>query len=64
MRRRAARAAFRAVADSDAGTAWLTDLMRAAPNQLQALHAVARARWMPDTLRDRVFARMSDFWEA
>ena len=52
------RAAFRSAGDTRAGTSWLIDLMRAAPNQLEALAAVAAAAWLPNAERDRVFERI------
>jgi tetratricopeptide (TPR) repeat protein len=52
------RAAFRAPNDAVAGTDWLIDLVRAAPNQVDTLAAIAKATWLPDLQRDRVYARI------
>jgi tetratricopeptide (TPR) repeat protein len=52
------RAAFRAAGDAAAATDWLIDLGRAAPNQAAMLTAVARAPWLPDLQRDRVYERI------
>jgi tetratricopeptide (TPR) repeat protein len=52
------RSAFRALNDSAAGTDWLIDLGRAAPNQADTLAAIAKAAWLPDPERDRVYERL------
>jgi hypothetical protein len=52
------RSAFRAPNDAAAGTDWLIDLGRAAPNQTDTLAAVAKAAWLPDLQRDRVYERL------
>ena len=52
------RAAFRAANDAAAGTDWLIDLSRAAPNQVDTLAAIATAAWLPDLQRDRVYERI------
>jgi tetratricopeptide (TPR) repeat protein len=52
------RAVFRAAGDAAAGTDWLIDLGRAAPNQVAMLAAVAGASWLPDSQRDRVYERI------
>jgi tetratricopeptide (TPR) repeat protein len=52
------RATFRAANDPAAGTDWLIDLARAAPNQADTLAAIARAAWLPDLQRDRVHERI------
>ena len=52
------RAAFRATNDAAAGTDWLIDLGRAAPNQIDTLAAIAAAAWLPDLQRDRVYERV------
>jgi len=52
------RAVFRAAGDAAAGADWLIDLGRAAPNQTTMLTAVARAPWLPDLQRDRVYERI------
>jgi tetratricopeptide (TPR) repeat protein len=52
------RAVFRAAGDAAAGTDWLIDLGRAAPSQAALLTAVARAPWLPDLQRDRVYERI------
>jgi tetratricopeptide (TPR) repeat protein len=52
------RAVFRAAGDAASGTDWLIDLGRAAPNQIGMLTAVARAPWLPDPQRDRVYERI------
>ena len=41
-----------------AGTDWLIDLSRAAPNQVDTLAAIAKAAWLPDLQRDRVYERI------
>ena len=52
------RAAFRAAGDSVAGTDWLLDLGRAAPNPIDMLATIASASWLPDLQRDRVYERI------
>jgi tetratricopeptide (TPR) repeat protein len=52
------RAVFRASADAPSGTDWLIDLGRAAPNPIDALASIARASWLPDPQRDRVYERI------
>ena len=52
------RAAFRAPNDAAAGADWLIDLSRAAPNQIVMLAAIAKAAWLPDLQRDRVYERI------
>ena len=52
------RAAFRAPNDAAAGADWLIDLSRAAPNQVVMLAAIAKAAWLPDLQRDRVYERI------
>ena len=52
------RAAFRAPNDAALGTDWLIDLVRVAPNQADTLTAIARAPWLPDLQRDRVYERI------
>jgi cellulose synthase operon protein C len=57
------RAAFRAAADAAAGTDWLIDLSRAAPARDEMLAAIAKASWLPDLQRDRVYQRIEAFVE-
>ncbi len=52
------RAAFRAAGDAVAGTDWLLDLGRAAPNPIDTLATIASASWLPDLQRDRVYERI------
>jgi cellulose synthase operon protein C len=52
------RAAFAASTDAADGVNWLIDLARAAPNQVDALAGIARAPWLPNLHRDRVYERM------
>ena len=52
------RAAFRAPNDAASGTDWLIDLSRAAPNQIDTLAAIAKAAWLPDLQRDRIYERV------
>jgi Flp pilus assembly protein TadD len=52
------RAAFLAANDAASGAGWLIDLARAAPNQVDTLAAIARAAWLPDVHRDRVYERI------
>jgi tetratricopeptide (TPR) repeat protein/predicted Zn-dependent protease len=51
-------AAFRAAGDAASGTDWLVDLAGAAPNPIDALGAIAKASWLPDLQRDRVYERI------
>ncbi len=51
------RAAFLATNDPASGTDWLIDVARAAPNQVDTLGTIARATWLPDAVRDRVYER-------
>ena len=39
--------AYRAVNDAAAGTDWLIDLVRAAPNPTDTLASIAKAAWLP-----------------
>jgi thioredoxin-like negative regulator of GroEL len=52
------RAAFRAAGDAAAGTDWLIEIGRSAPDPIRALGAIANASWLPDLQRDRVFERI------
>jgi tetratricopeptide (TPR) repeat protein len=52
------RSAFRAAGDPAAGGDWLIDVGRSAPNQIDTLAAIARAAWLPDPQRDRVYERI------
>ena len=52
------RTAFRAPNDAALGTDWLIDLGRAAPNQVDLLAAIAKATWLPDLQRDRIYERI------
>lgn len=52
------RAAFLAANDPTAGIEWLLDLARAAPSEAETLATIARAAWLPDGLRDRVYERI------
>ena len=52
------RAAFRAANDAASGADWVIDLSRAAPNQVVMLAAIAKAVWLPNLQRDRVYERI------
>ena len=52
------RSAFRAVGDAASGADWLIDIGGSAPNAIDTLGAIARAAWLPDLQRDRVYARI------
>jgi Flp pilus assembly protein TadD len=52
------RAAFRAPNAAAAGTDWLIDLGHASPNQVDTLASIAKAIWLPDAQRDRVYERI------
>jgi Flp pilus assembly protein TadD len=52
------RSAFRAAGDAAAGAEWLIDIGGSAPNPIDTLATIARAAWLPDLQRDRVYARI------
>jgi len=52
------RSVVRAAESADAGVDWLIDLSRAAPAPEQMLAAIAKASWLPDVQRDRVYERL------